>query len=158
MDVIFDIDGTLASADHRLHLIMSHGAKDWEKFLSPEMIDQDKPILQIWLLLYLLVKEGHNIIFITGRSEKTRVVTSSWLLRSAYELYDAAFIVDIRMCPIYMRANDDHRDSHVVKEASLKQAIKDGYNPELCFEDRISDAEMWRRNGIRTCQVAEGNF
>ena len=72
MDVIFDIDGTLASADHRLHLINAHGAKDWETFLSPEMVDQDTPILETWLLMRLLMEAGHDIIFITGRAEKTR--------------------------------------------------------------------------------------
>ena len=158
MDVIFDIDGTLASADHRLHLIESHGAKNWEKFLSPAMVDQDTPIPQTWLLMALLMQAGHKVIFITGRRESTRLVTSSWLQRSAFKLYGPEFAFDVVTNPLYMRVNDDRQDSHVVKEISLKQAILDGYNPELCFEDRTSDAEMWRRNGIRTCQVAEGNF
>ena len=158
MDVIFDIDGTLASAEHRLHLIMSHGPKDWETFLSPEMVDQDQPIPQTWLLMSLLIKNNHKIIFITGRAERTRLVTSTWLQRSANELFGAEFGFNVVTLPLYMRVDDDRRNSYVVKEKSLYQAIKDGYDPKLCFEDRTCDAEMWRRNGIRTCQVAEGNF
>ncbi len=158
MDVIFDIDGTLASANHRLHLIENHGAKDWEKFLSPEMVDQDTPIPQTWLLMRLLMEDLHRIIFITGRRESIRTVTRSWLHRSAHELYGSEFAYDICEHPLYMRMESDLRDSHVVKEISLKQAMRAGYNPELCFEDRTSDTEMWRRNGIRTCQVAEGRF
>jgi hypothetical protein len=34
----------------------------------------------------------------------------------------------------------------------------DGYNPTLVFDDRSRVVEMWRKNGIKCFQVAEGNF
>jgi len=158
MDIVFDIDGTLASANHRLHLIMTHGSKDWETFLSQEMVDKDTPIPETWLLMKLLIDIGHMIIFITGRKESTRAVTSAWLQRSALELYGSEFAFKVVTRPLYMRTDGDRRESYVVKEESLHQAIRQGYDPKLAFEDRTCDAKMWRRNDIRTCQVAEGNF
>ena len=54
MDVVFDIDGTLADARHRLHFIkapdmQSHDPSenwrpDWDSFLSEEQVMQDVPI------------------------------------------------------------------------------------------------------------------
>jgi len=33
-----------------------------------------------------------------------------------------------------------------------------GYTPSVVFDDRDRVVKMWRENGIRCFQVAEGNF
>jgi hypothetical protein len=176
MDVVFDIDGTLANAKHRLHHIIPDPnaiyeqpfKKDWDKFLSDELVAKDEPIEQMWDTLYALMQDGHRVIFITGRPEAQRKVTYNWL-------YDETMNCPIRAhCSaywklraqrngtpgpvIYMRKKGDRRLSHIVKGELLDQARWDGFNPKLAFEDRIEDTKMWREKGLLCCQVAEGNY
>lgn len=174
MDVIFDIDGTLANAEHRLHLIndtafwVSTDGKpakpDWETFLSDEMVAKDTPILQTWKMLMALLDAEHaRILFITGRPEAQYKTTLAWLRDRTCE-HRRYFAEYWHHCPtshtpaLYMRKNGDRRASHIVKEESLHKAIAGGFNPTLVFEDRKDDTAMWRRNGLLCCQVAEGNY
>lgn len=175
MDVVFDIDGTLADATHRLHFIndMQHWAQpegklprpDWESFLADEHVGKDEPIPQTWKLMHLLLKEGNTrVIFITGRKESTRAMTEKWLTTKCKVRAPAVSYMELRAwpnspCPrVYMRADGDRRPSYVSKEENLQRARADGFNPTLVFEDRADDTAMWRRNGLLCCQVAEGNF
>ena len=153
MDIIFNIDGTLADASHRLHLIEKE-PKDWDAFLSDDQMALDGPIEPIWETLSALVDAGCGTAFVTSRSECQRAATFFWLR-------DHAATVGIVLLPriaLYMRDNDDRRPSHIVKEEGLMRARADGYNPTLVFEDRKLDAEMWRRNGLICCQIGEGNY
>lgn len=172
MDVVFDIDGTLANASHRLHLItdpehfvIKDGLPkpDWESFLAPGMTSKDTPIEPIWEVLNALHRLRHRILFITARPERERDATYAWLTRRDctvrgqfgdwhHQLRDCA-----RPLSMYMRADGDRRPSEVVKRESLQKARTDGYDPVLVFEDRVTDTAMWRSEGLLCCQVAEGN-
>lgn len=172
MDIIFDIDGTLADASHRLHLIkdMAHWVSvdgqppkpDWETFLSDEMVAKDSPIPQTWeTLLALLCVPDNRILFITGRPDSQRETTLAWLMDDACDLrqdFCDHMHWEETVPVLYMRKTGDHRPSYIVKEELLQRARKDGYTPQLVFEDRKDDTEMWRRNGLLCCQVAEGNY
>lgn len=173
MDVIFDIDGTLADVSHRLHLIkdMAHWVStdgqlpkpNWEAFLSDEMVAKDSPIYQTWRTMASLMETGSRVIFITGRPESQRPTTWDWLTTDSCEIrcnatgYLRTYPFGSASC-LYMRKTGDRRPSHIVKEELLQRARKDGYTPQLVFEDRKDDTEMWRRNGLLCCQVAEGNY
>ena len=37
-------------------------------------------------------------------------------------------------------------------------AYKDGFDPDVVFDDRDQVVEMWRANGIPVVQTAEGDF
>ena len=176
MDIVFDIDGTLAIAKHRLHHIISDPnaiyeqpfKKDWDMFLSDELVAKDEPIEQTWALLLSLMHQGHRVIFITGRPEAQREVTYNWLydkelscpvrLNCGYYWQILARGGKIEGPVIYMRKNGDRRLSHIVKGELLEQARQDGFDPKLAFEDRIEDTKMWREKGLMCCQVAEGNY
>ena len=174
MDVIFDLDGTLADPSHRLHFIndpayfkpggITRDLKpDWDSFLSDEQMAKDEPIVQTWNVLESLVEQCHRVIFITGRYERSRAMTEAWLNPPHCFLRTEAMITLMRRqylkrLPIYMRADGDRRSSSVVKQEGLMRARADGYDPVLAFEDRKDDVKMWRRNGLLCCQVAEGHF
>lgn len=171
MDIIFDIDGTLADASHRLHLIKDpsfwvHLAEDkpltpdWEKFLSDEEVAKDLPIPQTWHTMNALLDHGHRVLFITGRSEKSRDMTWKWLTDDTCpnRKYASGFLKNHAGYRLYMRKDGDRRPSSKTKEQGLIQARLDGYNPVMVFEDRKDDTEMWRRNGLLCCQVADGNY
>jgi hypothetical protein len=172
MDVIFDIDGTLADATHRLHFIKDTAhwvskpgrlpGPDWDTFLSDEQVAKDAPIAPIWGAMNALLRTGHRILFITGRKESTRAMTTEWLLDWSCPVRRHAAI-RLRPVPnitpsIYMRSDGDRRPSEVVKEEGLMRARADGFNPVMVFEDRDTDTAMWRRNGLLCCQVADGSY
>jgi len=146
MDIICDIDGTVADCSHRLHWIRSK-PKNWKAFFAGAM--DDKPILEMIVTINAL-KNENRIIFCTGRSESNRNVTSDWLATYVGEW--------TKLCPIYMREDGDYRHDDIVKEELLVKIRKAGYEPTLAFDDRDRVVAMWRRNHIRCFQVADGNF
>lgn len=172
MDVIFDIDGTLANAEHRLHHIKDPAfwkgvppRPDWDTFLSDELVALDTPILQTWMLmLHILESNKNRVLFITGRKESSREMTVSWLMNKDCPIrHSAVSYLHLIGWPnpvptLYMRKDGDRRPSHDVKRELLNQARADGYNPTLVFEDRTNDTAMWRSEGLLCCQVAEGNY
>lgn len=176
MDIIFDIDGTLADASHRLHHITprpqgvslfneetwpSSFKKNWDAFLHPDAVAKDAPIIPIWEILYSLLDAGNRILFITGRSDALRQTTAAWLtnqecvIRRRLGTLLERQAIDLQ---IFMRKDGDRRPSHQTKEEGLFQARLDGFDPKLVFEDRDDDTEMWRRNGLVCCQVAKGDY
>lgn len=162
MDIVFDIDGTIADAGHRLHFVTTPGrSKDWDSFLADDQLAKDATVVPVWKLMFALVRDNHRILFITGRPERQRAMTEAWMLnKSVLSGVTSRMIRDANDCrlPIYMRADGDRRSSSVVKEEGLMRARADGFDPVMAFEDRKEDAEMWRRNGLLCCHVAEGNF
>jgi hypothetical protein len=149
LDIIFDVDGTLLNIEHRVPLIrpVNGGKKDWTAFRHAAIHDVPHPeIMEIAIALHMAC---HRLIVCTGRMEKERGVTIASLGGAGFPLYSA---------PIYMRANDDVRPDHVIKLELLAKIREDGFSPALVFDDRQQVVDMWRAQGLRVCQVAEGNF
>ena len=170
MDVIFDIDGTLANPAHRAHFIedmaywTTEGNRparpDWKRFLSTDQLAKDEPIPQTWALLNALLAQGARVLFITGREVTTRDTTFYWLMDTGCPVRSPAvtWMMSRGKINLFMRKIGDHRPSSVVKEELLLEARVLGYAPTLAFEDREEDAAMWRKNGLVCAQVAEGKF
>lgn len=162
MDVIFDIDGTLANAAHRLHFIEGE-TKDWETFLSDEQIAHDAPIEQTWEVLTSLVAQGHQILFATGRHERQRVTTYDWLKEPLCPIRRPSQLLwkegRAPMPLLFMRHTDKPRiPSAEMKKILLEEIRGYGFDPVMAFEDRATDTAAWRENGLLCCQVAEGNY
>jgi hypothetical protein len=147
MDVICDIDGTLADLTHRRHWVATK-PKNWKAFF--QNIEQDKPIDPVIQVIKSLYFDQYEIVFCSGRGDEHRDVTRVWLARHIGEWAE--------QCPLYMRAQDDFRADDIIKEELLAQIRKDGYDPKIAFDDRDRVVAMWRRNGIQCFRVAEGNF
>lgn len=178
LDIIWDIDGTLADLSNRLHFIKDEDyfvapfppepgsvnfKPDWDSFFSADAVSSDLPIKSAWNLLNELAASHNRIIFITGRPERIRKATEDWLFdawcpwRSLLPLRLGKTMA--RMAhPVYMRGDTDRRPSAVVKRDLLHQARRDGFFPAVVFEDRKDDAAMWREEGLLCCQVAEGAY
>lgn len=147
MDIIVDIDGTLADCRHRLHHIQKQ-PKDWDAFFAA--CDGDAPIMPIVNMVEALAyAPGNKIIFCSGRPERTRTDTASWLRRN----FD--FVLTM---PLYMRADGDRRDDQIVKRELLARIRADGFDPMLAIDDRRRVVDMWRSEGLICAQVAEGDF
>jgi len=146
---IFDLDGTLADATHRLHLIQN-GRKDWDLFY--EQCVHDKPIWGTIDTLTSLHESGATCLIWTGRGDKVLPQTRDWLYSCIPQN-----IVD--RCRLRMRKDGDHREDVVVKQEWLDELDPLARRQIVAaFEDRKRVVDMWRKNGIICYQVAEGNF
>ena len=102
---VFDIDGVVADVRHRLHHL-NRRPKDWGRFFASAARD---PALTDGVELALEYAQTHVLVWLTGRPEHLRAVTSAWLARHGLpnEL-------------LFMRPNGDHRPARVFKASQLK--------------------------------------
>jgi phosphoglycolate phosphatase-like HAD superfamily hydrolase len=143
MFVVFDLDGTLAQIEHRLHFIDdSSSRKDWAGF--HKACERDEPCGPVIAALEALMAAGHEVEIWSGRSDDAAEQTLTWLV--AHGLGHVRF----RLRPAADRRPDTELKAQWFDEASRK--------PDLVFEDRASVVAMWRSRGVICAQVAPGNF
>lgn len=152
--IIVDIDGTVADLTHRLHHIKDAAGvpipnPNWDAFFDD--CHGDVPIEKVWALVQTLHQAGHDIIFLSGRSERVRRQTTAWL--QLYFPYHSW---------LYMRTEGDHRPDEKVKPELLDKAqdnIVFNDSEILCvLDDRKRVVEMWRNRGLLCLQVVEGDY
>lgn len=143
MFIIFDLDGTLANIEHRLHFI-KNGRKNWDQFYLHCQFDE--PIVPI-IKTFQTLKFAHRLEIWTGRSKQVWKETQEWLR-----------LHDVMPGRIRMREEGDYTPDHILKEQWLHESIYLQNKPDLVFEDRSRMIEMWRKNGVQAVQVSEGNF
>lgn len=157
--VVFDLDGTLANVDHRVHLITGK-KQDWKLFY--EECTNDLPIQSMILMAKsMIINPTFRVEIWTGRSEIIRNSTFSWLNNHGIlveEHESSIFFHTPKTAVLRMRKDDDYRFDYEIKKEWLTNAINADVKPTVVFEDRTSVVEMWRENGIQCCQVAAGNF
>ncbi len=142
--IICDIDGTIADASHRLHHIKQE-PKNWDLF--HDGVDRDTPHRDIRRLLKQ-VEPIADIVYLTGRMERTRSPTLQWLTVHGFPVGVS----------LLMRRNGDHRPDYTVKyEYAKLMGFRDD-NVWFALEDRDQVVKMWRDMGIRCLQVANGAF
>ncbi|KKW93894.1 phosphatase domain-containing protein [Sphingobium chungbukense] len=148
MFVVFDLDGTLANCEHRLHHIAmpAHGEADWpeqnwDAFYAT--VHEDTPISPVQACAAALIDTGHRVEIWTGRSDNCRVATQRWLNDHG-----------LGGLPLIMREGGDRTADYRLKRGWITERGK----PDLIFEDRASVVAMWREQGIICAQVAPGDF
>jgi len=157
---IFDIDGTLANNEHRVHFIRQE-PKDWGRFYDIDLVLKDKPIPHMVKLARTLHNADQAIVFSTGRPEKLRLPTVKWLYYHVIgDPYKTSWLSErLYMRPEKMTDGDpDHREDYVVKRELLRKIVWDGFTPIMVFDDRLQCVKLWRSEGIPCAQVAEGSF
>ena len=126
--ILCDIDGTIANNDHRQHFL--EGKKDWDGFFS-ELIN-DKPIFPIINKVIEEHNTGKDIVFLTGRPEKYRSVTTEWLKKY--------FDFEIRLL---MRKKNDRRNKLIIKKELVEEQFK--YNEiKLIIDNDKELINMWK--------------
>lgn len=130
--IICDLDGTLA---------IHNGRSPYDT----SKCDTDILCNEVASILTNMV--GH-VIFVSGRDEKFRDKTKAWL--------DANFTA--KPYELYMRPLDDRREDSIVKQELYDNFIKGRFNIRFVLDDRNRVVDMWRRNGLKCFQVADGNF
>lgn len=77
---VLDIDWTLADNGHREYLV-DGPSPDWDAFFADSLVSQDTVVPLAEEGVNLLVAECDDLVFLTGRPETTRGVTTEWLER-----------------------------------------------------------------------------
>jgi len=103
---VLDIDGVLADVRHRLRYV-ERSPKDWDAFFAGIPAD---PPLAVGLELAAELSAAHQIVYLTGRPERTRTTTSAWLTRHGLPPGE-----------LLMRRDNDRRPARVAKIELLRQ-------------------------------------
>lgn len=146
--VVFDLDGTLANAKHRLHLLPSRNDKDstngWDAFNLA--CDKDLPIADNIELLEDLSHAHNNIVILTGRCDIAEDKTRAWLkAHLTEEVFADATLV--------MRKQGDHRRDVDFKQEVLERILDSGEEIMCCFDDLEHVVRHIRGMGITCHQV-----
>jgi predicted secreted acid phosphatase len=149
MDVIVDIDGTVADLTHRLHWVTSK-PKNYAAFKAASHFDT--PIVPVIEAVKALEKAGNTILFVSGREGTTehRAETMTWLVQNGFE-----FMLTHPQ-RLFMRKAGDYRADDVIKEEILDEILMLGFRPSIAFDDRRRVIEMWKRRGILVLAINGG--
>lgn len=150
--IIFDLDGTLANQDHRVHHIEKK-PKDWDTYY--EECDKDKPVQHVIDMFHNL-KDDYEIKIWTGRSDHVRRKTENWL-------EDKGISIGFNYWELRMREAGDHTPDYILKRKWYEEFVAAYLALNLkvnaiVFEDRARVVKMWRDLGVTCFQVADGNF
>lgn len=155
--VIFDLDGTLANNDHRLHYIR-RDKPDWNSYIA--ICGQDSPIQPVIDILNAFLDLNHmetnltsgqvgiyNIQIWTGRDVTALEDTWKWLEKHTYVNRNKQNIT-LRMRDYGDRTSNDR----------LKQSWLSGISGDihLAFDDNPTAIDMFRSFGIIALQVSNG--
>jgi hypothetical protein len=144
--IVFDIDGTLANCDHRLHYL-ERVPQDWEGFCNPIEVVKDVVIADVARIYRAMTPIKWEFVLCTGREETSREATHAWLWRN-----------NLPFDRLLMRAEGDFRHDTQVKPELLSRAGCRPDNVIAIFEDRSCVVDKWRELGYTCFQVAKGDY
>ena len=131
--IICDIDGTLA---------ISSGRSPFEFERCHEDICNDA----VRSILHSQALFAVKIILVSGREDKYRGPTESWLIANKV------------FYTLFMRPTADKRHDNIVKREIYEQEIKDKFNVKFVIDDRQRVVDMWRSLGLVCLQCDYGDF
>lgn len=175
--IVFDLDGTIADINHRLHYL-DEDPKNWDAFFAA--CSEDRPYVPVLKVFSDMSLNIMNIVEIwTGRTagecDEIFRKTVDWLGLNLFPIkpnvyksvantskdfvlvsdndffkrWVMPFKIQIRMRP---HGNFDY--DHVLKREWLHAARDAGKEIDMVFEDRQSVVDMWAEEGV-TCLVPQ---
>lgn len=131
--IIVDIDGTLAHMTDR-------SPYDYSK-VSTDIVDKTiRGIVNMYSL-------DMGVIVVSGRKDECKKETELWLRENKIYFHE-----------LHMRKTEDNRADYIVKKEIYDEHIKGKYNVLFVLDDRDQVVRMWREEGLKCLQVAEGSF
>lgn len=138
--IIVDIDGTLAHMTDR-------SPYDYSK-VNTDIVDENvAQIVRKYAQRDIQDLPDTYIVIVSGREDGCREVTEQWLADNHIP-YDE----------FYMRKSGDQRNDAIVKKEIYDEFIKPRFNVRFVLDDRDRVVKMWREEGLKVLQVAEGDF
>lgn len=141
--VVFDLDGVLANAGSRQHLLKGP-RPDWEAFFAASAED---PLVDEVAALLGLLSPDLGIILLTARPARIRAQTIAWLGRH-----------ELRWDLLVMRRDGDYRPARQFKQAAVRDIMGRGFDLKLCLEDDLRNVEMFRAEGVPSLYIHSGYY
>src|SRR4051812_42108522 len=116
---VIDLDGVVADVRHRLHHLESR-PRDWDAFFAGIPAD---PALPEGLAVVDRLAPDHELVYLTGRPERTRADTQAWLRHHG-----------LPQGRLIMRSERDRRPARVTKPALLRR-LADGRQVAVVVDD-----------------------
>ena len=138
--IIVDIDGTIAT-HYDEDGIQTREHHDYSQVIT------DLPVQPIINLVNMYQSLNYYIIIVSGRMDHCREDTIEWLIQHNVEFDE-----------LFMRRTKDFRPDNEVKQEIYDNYINQVYDIEIVLDDRDRVVQMWRENGLKVLQVAEGDF
>lgn len=131
---VIDIDGVVADARHRLHLIQGKPRR-WDEFFAAA--SQDPPLADGVALVRRLAAD-HEILWLTGRPERNRRLTATWLAAQGLPTE-----------PLLMRPDRDFRPARLTKRDELRK-LRRTREVAIVVDDDAEVIEMLAADGFPT--------
>lgn len=128
--IMVDIDGTLA------HMV-GRSPYDYSK-VHEDTLDE---------VIASITRHYKHVVVMSGRPEDCREATENWLRKH-----------DIRFDALFMRKSGDKRPDNEIKWELYQEHVEPNYKIDFVLDDRNRVVKMWRENGLKCLQVAEGDF
>lgn len=131
--VILDIDGTACEVSSILHYIIGKPKheRDHDSFIAGSMSCPAKPEVLEWLASHM--EAGAALLVLTGREERFRKQSESWVAKSVPWSWEA-----FKMAP-----DHDPRPGAETKRALYHELIEEGYEIIGAAEDRPDIVALW---------------
>lgn len=139
--VIVDIDGVLADAAHRQHLL-EWPNRDWDTFF--DRCGEDALIDAVSTMLRLL-DERYTIVLLTARPVRVQGLTLAWIEQH-----------DIRWDLLIMRNWGDYMSAPHFKSLSVDELTAYGFDPQLAFDDDPRNVAMFTNHGVPCLYIHSG--
>ena len=145
--IIVDIDGTLAHIDDR-------SPYDYTK-VSTDIVDENVRDV-VWRYAGRNIQEeipDTYIVIVSGRDSTCKPETEAWLKANQIP-YDEIFMRDETI----VDEKGNRINDAIIKRDIYKEWIEPRYNVRFVLDDRDRVVKMWREEGLKVLQVAEGDF
>lgn len=129
---IFDIDGVVADVRHRLHHLESR-PKGWDEFFAAAA--NDPPLAEGVALAHQYAVHD-EVLYLTGRPERTRELTWSWL--AAQGLPPGRLL---------MRPDRDRRPAAAFKREQIR-TLSHSRQLDVVIDDDPAVVDLLRREGV----------
>lgn len=127
--IVSDIDGTVAKN-------MGRPPFEWSR------VGEDLPILEIANLVKVYSTLGFKVIFLTGRSEECRQITTDWLKQHVVDEFD-----------MFMRPEGNYSKDRDLKQKMFFENIEPNYNVEFVIDDRKQVVNLWTDINVKLLNV-----
>lgn len=139
--IVFDIDGVLADAGHRQHLL-DWPHRDWDAFFAA--CGQDGLIEEVAALLGTIDRD-HAIVLLTARPLRVRSQTAEWIAGHG-----------LRWDLLIMRNWGDYMAAPHFKSLSVDELCAYGFDLELALDDDPRNVAMFSHHGVPCVYIHSG--
>lgn len=128
---ILDVDGVLADVRHRLHHVQSR-PKNWDAFFAAA---PDDGVLAEGLSRSRELSQAHDLVYLTGRPERCRSDTLTWLSEHGFPDGD-----------LVMRSDADRRPARLFKVGQIGRLAR-RQDVAVIVDDDHSVVQALREHG-----------